>query len=295
MTNNQGFEITVSNICNLNCKHCGMSNIINQDNKIINYDLLLKTLKIENNKIPISEIYLWGGEPLLGDLDKIIELIDTFPNTKFKITTNLCIPLNDKRIEILKKCYLVSTSFDPKIRFDNIKNLNLWYHNCKKLKKIIKNFMCVSTITSHIVHIKLNKLIKLFDDIGFDYFMFSPLVVSGSLIDNKYLLPSPQDYIRFINEIIKIKSRKNSTILKYINNESLKCFNSPNSVINNNGKFITCTNNSKCELIDQNCYICDNFKICGGKSPCIEKCLFSKEVYEEAIRSYNYVYKETTK
>ena len=73
MTNNQGFEITVSNICNLNCKHCGMSNIINQDNKIINYDLLLKTLKIENNKIPISEIYLWGGEPLLGDLDKIIE------------------------------------------------------------------------------------------------------------------------------------------------------------------------------------------------------------------------------
>ena len=108
------YELMISEVCNLQCKHCGMSYNINNANNV-DYEAIKQTLLDESKKTTIEEIYLWGGEPLLGDLDQILEIMNMFPNAKFKVTTNLCYELTDKRKEILRRCNLVSTSFDVKI------------------------------------------------------------------------------------------------------------------------------------------------------------------------------------
>ena len=290
MNKEGNYEIVVSNNCNLRCKHCGMSD--NSKEKI-NYDLLKRTLINESHKNPIKEIYLWGGEPLLGDLDKILDIMDTFQKTKFKITTNLCYKLTDKRKEILKRCNLVSTSFDLKIRFQNIKELSLWYHNCKEILKYNK-VLCICTLSTYTTSIEPKRLVKLFNEIGFTQYIFSPMILSGSLDRNKDLIPSYDEYNNFMMKVAKISDKRNKSILIYKIHRLLGCISKYNRVITNKGEIINCHIKNDCEIIDSDCYLCDNFKICGGKAPCIKECLFSKNVYDEAIRSYKNAYNETT-
>ena len=53
-------EIQISNLCNLNCKHCLMNDLL--DDRIIDYDKLYDF--INKNKDNICEVHFAGGEPL---------------------------------------------------------------------------------------------------------------------------------------------------------------------------------------------------------------------------------------
>lgn len=287
------YELMVSEICNLHCKHCGMSYSINNTNNV-DYEAIKQTLINESKKTSIEEIYLWGGEPLLGDLDQILEIMDLFPNAKFKITTNLCYKLTDKRKEILKRCNLISTSFDIKIRFSNVKMLNLWYHNCKEVLKE-NNMLCICTVSKETAKIDANRFINLFEKIGFTQYVFSPMVLAGETCGNIDLIPTYDEYNKFMMEVAKYKSIRNKNLILYKIRSSIACVGLNRLFISAKGKIYDCFVEGDCVHADTNCFGCENYKICGGKSHCHQECLFSKEVYEEAMRSYNDVYKETTK
>lgn len=282
------YELMISEICNLQCKHCGMSYSINNANNV-DYEAIKQTLINESKKTTIEEIYLWGGEPLLGDLDQILEIMNMFPNAKFKVTTNLCYELTDKRKEILKRCNLLSTSFDVKIRFKNTKMLSLWYHNCKELLKD-KKILLSCTVSSETTKIDPNKFINLFEKMGFTQYLFSPMVSAGEMCSNSNLVPTFDEYNKFMMEVVKHKSPHNKNLLLYKINCTLACVGLDRLMVNAKGKVRGCFVEGNCVHADPNCFGCENYKICGGKSPCHPDCLFSKEVYEQAIESYNDVY-----
>lgn len=282
------YELMISEVCNLQCKHCGMSYNINNANNV-DYEAIKQTLLDESKKTTIEEIYLWGGEPLLGDLDQILEIMNMFPNAEFKVTTNLCYKLTDKRKEILKRCSLLSTSFDNKIRFKNVKMLSLWYHNCKELLKE-KKMLCSCTISKETIKIDPNKFINLFEKIGFTQYLFSPMVLAGEICSNTNLIPSFDEYNKFMMEVVKHKSPHNKNLLLYKIHSTTSCVGLDRFIVSAKGKVRECFVEGNCVHADPNCFGCENYKICGGKSPCYQKCLFSKEVYEQAIESYNDVY-----
>lgn len=281
------YELMISEVCNLHCKHCGMSYSINNANNV-DYEAIKQTLINESKKTTIEEIYLWGGEPLLGDIDQILEIMNMFPNAKFKITTNLCYKLTDKRKEILRRCNLVSTSFDIKVRFDNVKMLSLWFHNCKELLKE-NNVLCICTISNEVIKIDPNRFINLFEKMGFTQYVFSPMVVAGKTCSNANLIPTVDEYNKFMMEVVKHKSPKNKNLLLYKIHSTITCIGL-DRFISAKGKIRGCFVKGDCDHVDSNCFGCENYKICGGKSPCHQECLFSKEVYEQAIESYNDVY-----
>lgn len=282
------YELMISEVCNLQCKHCGMSYSINNANNV-DYEAIKQTLLDESKKTTIEEIYLWGGEPLLGDLDQILEIMNMFPNAKFKVTTNLCYELTPKRKEILKRCNLLSTSFDVKIRFKNVKMLSLWYHNCKELLKD-KKILLSCTVSSETTKIDPNKFINLFEKMGFTQYLFSPMVSAGEMCSNSNLVPTFDEYNKFMMEVVKHKSPHNKNLLLYKINCTLACVGLDRLMVNAKGKVRGCFVEGNCVHADPNCFGCENYKICGGKSPCHPDCLFSKEVYEQAIESYNDVY-----
>lgn len=282
------YELMISEVCNLQCKHCGMSYSINNANNV-DYEAIKQTLINESKKTNIEEIYLWGGEPLLGDLDKILELMDLFPNAEFKVTTNLCYELTDKRKEILRRCSLLSTSFDVKIRFNNVKMLNLWYHNCKELLKE-KNMLCSCTISSEATKIDPNKFINLFEKMGFTQYVFSPVVLAGRICSNTNLIPTFDEYNKFMMEVVKHKSPRNKNLLLYKIHSTTSCVGLDRRIVSAKGKIRGCFVEGNNVHADPNCFGCKNYKICGGKSPCYQNCLFSKKVYDQAIESYNDVY-----
>lgn len=282
------YELMISEVCNLQCKHCGMSYSINNANNV-DYEAIKQTLLDESKKTTIEEIYLWGGEPLLGDLDQILEIMNMFPNAKFKVTTNLCYELTPKRKEILKRCNLLSTSFDVKIRFKNVKMLSLWYHNCKELLKD-KKILLSCTVSSETTKIDPNKFINLFEKMGFTQYLFSPMVSAGEMCPNSNLVPTFDEYNKFMMEVVKHKSPHNKNLLLYKINCTLTCVGLDRLMVNTKGKVRGCFVEGNCVHADPNCFGCENYKICGGKSPCHPDCLFSKEVYEQAIESYNDVY-----
>lgn len=282
------YELMISEVCNLQCKHCGMSYSINNANNV-DYEAIKQTLLDESKKTTIEEIYLWGGEPLLGDLDQILEIMNMFPNAKFKVTTNLCYELTPKRKEILKRCNLLSTSFDVKIRFKNVKMLSLWYHNCKELLKD-KKILLSCTVSSETTKIDPNKFINLFEKMGFTQYLFSPMVSAGEMCSNSNLVPTFDEYNKFMMEVVKHKSPHNKNLLLYKINCTLACVGLDRLMVNAKGKVRGCFVEGNCVHADPNCFGCENYKICGGKSPCHPYCLFSKEVYEQAIESYNDVY-----
>ena len=261
------FDIQVGTSCNLNCKHCLIVN--NLDNSLVDYDKINQTL----SKYPkIEEIHLSGGEPLLGDLNKLEKFIDKYPNTQFSMTTNLVYKLTKQRLRIIKKMNRISTSFDPGIRFNNFKELNLWYHNLKKISQttFISVFVC---LTNYLIsNIEPYRLINLFDHVLKTNFITIPLMRYGNIKNNLDLIPDRDKAIEWLKGLLLFNNQYDSTknLIKHKNFSNCQ-YGDSMICINHNGDIINCIINPNCEnKLDTKCTKCNYFSNCGGTCPYID-------------------------
>lgn len=276
-------DIQVSTICNLKCDHCGMFySLTGEDVVFISIEKY-----IENNSP--KEVYLGGGEPLLKNCDKILQLIRKFPDIEFKLVTNLCYDLTPIRIEILKEVDSLQTSFDIGIRFHDIRNLIKWYRNVKYvLNNINKDLEVIICLTRKLIKVDPLKISKLMNNLGVHGYRYSVTYNFGKILTNKYLLITKQEYIDFMNKVLDINDKLDQTYKVILSGDITSCpYNSYTKAIDWNGNEVHCVCkerwNKNCHNSIDSCLICKEYNTCGGKCEMVD-CLYSKELYQKSLK-----------
>jgi len=168
------FYLKTTETCNLNCKHC-FTNGTNGPKVYWNHLKLISWIKnfAEYRKDSLQTDTLHcefhGGEPFLVPLFQMQNVWenckDLFPNMTWGATTNLVYKMDDDMIPFIRQCLnnRIATSWDPKIRFDNHKQSDLWLKNVKTLVDEgidVKLFISVTKDTIAIEPIELLRWVK---------------------------------------------------------------------------------------------------------------------------------------
>jgi radical SAM protein with 4Fe4S-binding SPASM domain len=183
--------------CNLNCRHC-FTNGINGPKIYWDKDKLsnwINRFVSENTKSDDTlHCEFHGGEPFLVDVSEMQHVYDACnkPNISWGATTNLVFKLKDEHIQFIKGPLgnRLGTSWDPKIRFDNDKQLALWLKNVKTLVDegvTIKLFISVTKDTIAIEPIYLLTWIR---NLGVKEVSFERLTGNGNALLHNDIFPS---------------------------------------------------------------------------------------------------------
>jgi radical SAM protein with 4Fe4S-binding SPASM domain len=199
---NWSFYLKTTETCNLNCKHC-FTNGINGAKIYWNYrevsDWIKRFIKEKATNSDTIHCEFHGGEPFLVDIEEMQYVYDEcnslHENISWGATTNLVYKLKDEQIDFIKGPLgkRIGTSWDPKIRFDNEKQTELWYNNVKRLLKegiVIRLFISVTQDTINIDPIHLLAWIK---ELGVQEVSFERLTKNGSANKNLEIFPSNVD------------------------------------------------------------------------------------------------------
>lgn len=158
--------------CNLKCEHCYVQARCNTSqffNSKETSNWIKKYLQFYNLEEKDLLISFHGGEPFLDDPQKLLDFKKNFPLAVFNATSNLCLELTEKHLELIKSFYdplfnkpLLKTSWDYKIRF-NSEQEQIWRSNVKKLLDcgvIIQTIVCLTK--QLIEEVKASDLIYMF-------------------------------------------------------------------------------------------------------------------------------------
>lgn len=278
----ESFDIQVSTICNLKCDHCGMHYSLTGEE--VDFSKIEEYIDSHNPK----EVYLGGGEPLLKDTDKILHIIRRFPRVEFKLVTNLCYPLTEDRINIIREVESLQTSFDIGIRFHNIRNLLQWYRNVKYvLENVNKKLEVIICLTKKLLPHEPRKISKLMHDLGVFGYRYSATYEFGKILTNKDLLLTKEEYISFMNKVLDLQDPLDQTYLVILNGDITSCpYNSYTQAVNCKGEDVHCVCkerwDKKCHNSMNECLLCSKYSICGGKCEMVD-CLFDNGIYNKAI------------
>lgn len=193
------FYLKTTETCNLNCKHC-FTNGINGPKIYWQYKKVAEWIKrfTSVNKGTLH-CEFHGGEPFLAPVEEMQyvwnECKDLWPEITWGITTNLVFKLTQEHIDFIKGPLngRIGTSWDPKIRFDNEKQSDLWFKNVRTLLNegvTIKLFVSVTQDTINIEPIHLLSWIK---SLGVQEVSFERLTGNGSANKHPEIFPSNLD------------------------------------------------------------------------------------------------------
>lgn len=185
---NWQFYLKTTETCNLNCKHCftnGTSGakIYWDYKKVSNW---LKDFRLTANEKDFAHCEFHGGEPFLVPVEQMHYVWDEckslWNNMSWGITSNLVFKLKNEHVEFIKGPLnsRIGTSWDPKIRFANNKQSELWHKNVKYLLSEgikIKLFISVTQDTINIEPILLLNWIK---TLGVQEVSFERLTKNGN-------------------------------------------------------------------------------------------------------------------
>ncbi len=185
--------------CNLNCRHC-FTNGINGPKIYWNPDKVTEWLhkfKTITNQTDTVHCEFHGGEPFLVDPAEMRQVWQSvsLPNATWGITSNLVLKLTEDHYSFIKECLgnRVGTSWDPKIRFDNNKQITLWRNNVKSLLDrgvTIRLFISVTVDTINIEPIVLLRWIR---RLGVQEVSFERLTGNGSANKHPDIFPKNKD------------------------------------------------------------------------------------------------------
>lgn len=206
---NYMFYLKTTETCNLNCKHC-FTNGIDGPKIYWNYKKVVDWIKrfTSVNKGTLH-CEFHGGEPFLVPVEQMQYVWDKcknlWPQISWGITTNLVFKLTQEHINFIKGPLRgrIGTSWDPKIRFDNEKQSDLWYKNVKTLLEkgvTIKLFVSITQDTINIEPIHLLSWIK---TLGIQEVAFERLTGNGSANKHPEIFPSNADQDRWFLKMHK--------------------------------------------------------------------------------------------
>jgi radical SAM protein with 4Fe4S-binding SPASM domain len=166
------FYLKTTETCNLNCKHCftngkNGAKIFWNTKKLA--DWLHRFRQYNTSEIDTAHCEFHGGEPFLVPSYQMLDVWekckDLWKNMSWGVTTNLVFKLYEDHFEIIEKVFenRIGTSWDPKIRFANKNQYNLWHSNVKKLLSkgiTVKLFISLTKDTLDIEPIVLLRWIR---------------------------------------------------------------------------------------------------------------------------------------
>lgn len=210
--------IKLTNACNLQCKHC--YNEIMHNHSFMSTEILNKVFNYIQTFDEKLDIHLHGGEPLLYNLDILLDFINKTKYLKLNwtITTNLNYKITEKHLFLFKQMIpygnnpLILTSWDYKIRF-NKENLNLWKANIKILQKnniLVQPIICLTNVL--IKEISPYILFKYFKHLNIYQFNFERITNTGRAIENK-LRPNNKDLQEWLLQAYKLYEKDNTLII----------------------------------------------------------------------------------
>ena len=201
--------------CNLNCSHCFTNGIsgrkiyFNPEKTITWFKNLHKVFP----KIDMPHIEFHGGEPFLAPVSHMQKIVDEvgklYPNMSFGTTTNLVYKLTDDKLEFMTNSLnkRIGTSWDPKIRFANEKQRQLWEDNVKLL--ISKGFtikMFVS-MSRDVTQMDPLEIINYAIGLGIQEIDFERITMNGNAKKNLALWPSNKEldawFLRYHEAIVE--------------------------------------------------------------------------------------------
>lgn len=236
--------IKTTNKCNLFCSHC--LDIKNKNGQDISYPYNLLETWIPKN----SNVAFFGGEPLLGNVKEMYKLTEKRKDCFWRITSNLTKELNTLDIKLLNNMNIITTSFDLKIRFGNIKNLLLWIKNIKYLKKHTKSKLRLNICMTKELLSKKNieyKIFNLLKKLNFDEIFFSKIIDNEKNSINHQPLSNKQE--EFMENFYKISknSIRNCCVENILNTQFIEEYkkypdcSSTSLTIHPSGNITTCS------------------------------------------------------
>ena len=285
-------DIMLSNTCNLRCDHCCVRNKLN--GKEVNWSKIDSLLKENHN---IRSIRIGGGEPLYSDdnASHILDLMHRYSHIQWYMTTNLCYPLTEMRMKVLDKIHSLSTSFDIGIRFRNIRNLVIWYTNCKKI--ISNRSLGVYTCLTKYMNLdRIKRLVKVYNHMGFYRYAFVPMRNPYGK-DMEYLVMDKSQMLEIMKYLINVPDNRNALLEVVSAKEFGRCYNiSPynNHPLDSDGKLIACLVDNKehsvCGL-HKDCIRCEIRERNECKGRCeVLPCYYDKDIFNTAKEVWNEVY-----
>lgn len=182
--------IKVTERCNLCCEHCYNPPKAQE----ISYPKVKSFLTLLKNTIRPSFFILHGGEPLMGDLKQIQDLINSFPEESWRISTNLCYELTPERLEILKCMKQIRISFDIGIRFHTIKNLLIWYRNVKTIKQMYPDTLFLNVcLTKDLLRHNPVQLLHIMHKLKISQLGLERITLKGNAIKHQTMIPYYQE------------------------------------------------------------------------------------------------------
>lgn len=200
--------------CNLNCAHCFTSGINGRKiyfdtDKIVDW---FKRMKEVFPSFRSAHVDFHGGEPFLApikDMQKVYDEVSIlYPEMSWGTTTNLVYKLTDEKLNFMRTALnkRVGTSWDPKIRFANDKQKELWENNVRTLIAdgfTIKLFVSMSR---DVTNTDPKEILDYAIGLGIQEIDFERITLDGNATKNLALWPSNKEldawFLKY-HEVIK--------------------------------------------------------------------------------------------
>lgn len=204
-------SINISRKCNLRCKHC-LSDSGNKDSDELTTKELFNLID-QMQKSGSFYLAIGGGEPLFrDDIFKVIE----YARKNFiavSIITNALL-IDEELAKKLSSLDLVTITISidgTEKHHDHIRgkgNFKKAIENIKILRKYCKKTKIAMRVTiNRLNQNDFSELIKLAEKLKLDFIRFSPTLLFGRAKENQDLLLTQEEYIQFIKNANKIKSK----------------------------------------------------------------------------------------
>jgi len=196
--------VKTTETCNLNCSHCFTSGISGQK---IYFDPEATAAWV--NQLTADSIWyeFHGGEPMLAPVSSLRRFVELTDGDNYGITSNLTYKLTEEKLkffeDVLNK--RIGTSWDPTIRFANVKQRRLWEDNVKLLVGMGYTVKCFVSMSKSVLDMPPKQIIAYMSSLGIHELDFERITMDGNAKLNSGLWPSNKEidnwFVRYHNQL----------------------------------------------------------------------------------------------
>ena len=196
-TGNMMVYLKTTETCNLNCAHCftngkfGRKIFFDPDKTIDWFKRLAESVPSQ----PDLHIEFHGGEPFLAPLEDMFrvhrEVSEFWPNASWGCTTNLVHKLTPEKLEFIDTVLgkRIGTSWDPKIRFDNQKQVELFEENVRTLLDRGVTIKLFVSLTRDVINMEPIDLLRYVKKLGVQEMDIERVTKNGHAVKNLFIFP----------------------------------------------------------------------------------------------------------